>query len=179
MPTHSKFGATGVDGTKTRKWKTLMDAIGDLPEAVPALEKNLANPSVKFPNHEYMIGNFSTIYMSRNRRRNWNEASFTIQAGGRHAPLHPDSCPMQRVGQDQWILTGDVYRRLTVREAARIQTFPDDFTFYYNSVAQGYKMVGNAVPVKLAFNIASKVSAEIQQHCGLSNNLKTKAPVKA
>ena len=179
LPTHSKFGATGVDGTKTRKWKTLMDAIGDLPEAVPALEKNLANPSVKFPNHEYMIGNFSTIYMSRNRRRNWNEASFTIQAGGRHAPLHPDSCPMQRVGQDQWILTGDVYRRLTVREAARIQTFPDDFTFYYNSVAQGYKMVGNAVPVKLAFNIASKVSAEIQQHCGLSNNLKTKAPVKA
>lgn len=161
LPTHSKFGTTGVDGMKTRKWKTLMDAIGDLPEAVPALEKNLANPSVKFPNHEYMIGSFSTIYMSRNRRRTWNEASFTIQAGGRHAPLYPDSCPMEKVGQNQWIFTGDTYRRLTVREAARIQTFMDDFIFYYTNVAQGYKMVGNAVPVNLANAVALKIRQDL------------------
>ena len=42
----------------------------------------------------------------------------------------------------------DLYRRLSVRECARIQTFPDDFTFHYNHIAAGYKMIGNAVPVR-------------------------------
>lgn len=160
-PTHSKVGGEGLDGKALQKWVTLKKAIGDLPPAVPALEKNKPNPAANFPNHEYMIGNFSTIYMSRNRKKGWADQSFTIQAGGRHAPLHPDSCQMQKVGEDQWIFTGDYYRRLTVREAARIQTFPDDFTFYYTNVAQGYKMVGNAVPVRLAYNIANKMSNDL------------------
>ena len=44
----------------------------------------------------------------------------------------------------------ELYRRLSVRECARIQTFPDNFTFfYYNNIAAGYKMIGNAVPVNL------------------------------
>lgn len=55
-------------------------------------------------------------------------------------------------------------RRLSVRECARIQTFPDDFEFvrkpsvlgrdYKLSASEGYKLVGNAVPPLLAFNIA-------------------------
>ena len=161
VPTHSKFISRGLDGLKLQNWVTLRQAISDLPEAVPALERNRPNPDAKFPNHEYMVGSFSTIYMSRNRRRKWDEQSFTIQAGGRHAPLHPDSCQMQKVEADKWVLTGSQYRRLTVREAARIQTFPDDFIFYYTNVAQGYKMVGNAVPVMLAFNIANKISKDL------------------
>ena len=47
-----------------------------------------------------MTGSFSTIYMSRNRVRSWDEPSFTIQAGGRHAPLHPDAPKMIKVGKD-------------------------------------------------------------------------------
>jgi len=54
-----------------------------------------------------------------------------------------------------------LYRRLSVRECARIQTFPDDFIFYYNDVADGYKMIGNAVPVKLAEAIANKIIEDI------------------
>lgn len=42
------------------------------------------------------------------------------------------------------------YRRLTVRECARVQTFPDNFEFIYTDVDMGYKMIGNAVPVNLA-----------------------------
>ena len=160
-PTHIKSISNGIDGATKERWVTLKEAISDLPEAVPALEKNRPNPAVKFPNHEYMVGNFSTIYMSRNRRKRWDEQSFTIQAGGRHAPLHPDSCPMERVGTDKWVFTGSYYRRITVREAARIQTFPDSFIFYYANVAQGYKMVGNAVPVRLAFNIGKKISQDV------------------
>jgi DNA (cytosine-5)-methyltransferase 1 len=50
-----------------------------------------------------------------------------------------------------------LYRRLTVRECARIQTFPDDFLFKYENVSDGYKMVGNAVPVKLSKQLADVI----------------------
>jgi DNA-methyltransferase (dcm) len=134
---------------------TLRDAIGDLPEPVPAYGKNKANPfdEMDIPNHEYMTGNFSTMYMSRNRVRKWDEPSFTIQAGGRHAPCHPQANTMIKVDTDKRIFDPESpkpYRRLSVRECARIQTFPDDFIFYYTNVNDGYKMIGNAVPVKLA-----------------------------
>ncbi|MEM4093122.1 MAG: DNA cytosine methyltransferase, partial [Conexivisphaerales archaeon] len=78
-PTHLKSISAGLDGSGRQKWVTLKQAISDLPEAVPALEKNKPNPKVRFPNHEFMVGNFSPIYMSRNRRRNWEDQSFTIQ----------------------------------------------------------------------------------------------------
>ena len=136
-----------------KKKPTLRDAIGDLPEAVPALEKNKTNGKLDITNHEYMIGSFSSIYMSRNRVRSWDEPSFTIQAGGRQAPIHPKAPKMEKVGTDkQRFVPGheDVYRRLSVRECARIQTFPDNYEFLYTDVADGYKMIGNAVPVNLA-----------------------------
>ena len=91
--------------------------------------------------------------MSRNRVRSWDEPSFTIQAGGRQAPIHPKAPKMEKVGTDkQRFVPGheDEYRRLSVRECARIQTFPDNYEFLYTDVADGYKMIGNAVPVNLA-----------------------------
>ncbi len=112
-----------------------------------------------------MIGSFSSIYMSRNRRKDWCDQSFTIQAGGRHAPLHPDSSKMIKIEKDKRIFEGDNphYRRLSVRECARIQSFPDEFIFYYNRISDGYKMVGNAVPVKLAEAIAKKIIEDLQK----------------
>jgi DNA (cytosine-5)-methyltransferase 1 len=164
-PSHSKTGSTTLEGKKTRKWVTLEKAIGDLPEPVPALSKNRTNGNLEILNHEYMIGSFSSIYMSRNRRKNWNETSYTIQAGGRHAPLHPSSSEMVKVEKDKWTFKPKkpVYRRLSVRECARIQTFPDDFAFYYQNVANGYKMVGNAVPVKLAEALALKIKSDLDK----------------
>ena len=47
-------------------------------------------------------------------------------------------------------------RRLSVRECAILQTFPDDFVFY-GSLNSMYRQVGNAVPVKFAKNIAQEV----------------------
>lgn len=139
---------------------TLRDTIWDLKDSViPALPKNKSNEDkCTIPNHEYMTGSFSTIYMSRNRVRSWDEPSFTIQAGGRHAPIHPQAPKMIFVEQNKRVFVPgkeSLYRRLSVRECARIQTFPDSFTFYYNDITDGYKMIGNAVPVKLAEQVAS------------------------
>jgi DNA (cytosine-5)-methyltransferase 1 len=52
---------------------------------------------------------------------------------------------------------------LSVRECARIQTFPDDFVFYYNHIAAGYKMIGNAVPVNLAKHVAISIKTQLEQ----------------
>ncbi len=144
----------------------LKDAIWDLRLAKPAKEKNYANnlDDLQCENHEYMTGDFSTMYMSRNRVRSWDEPSFTIQAGGRHAPLHPQAPKMKFIEQNKRIFIPGkekLYRRLTVRECARIQTFPDNFSFKYSNVADGYKMIGNAVPVEFAKNLANVIYKDI------------------
>jgi DNA (cytosine-5)-methyltransferase 1 len=141
---------------------TLLKAIGDLKDSVlPAKDGNLTNgKDCQVSNHEYMIGGFSSIFMSRNRVRSWDEVSFTIQAGGRHAPIHPQAPKMKFIEQNlREFVKGkeDLYRRLSVRECARIQTFPNSFTFHYTSVVAGYKMIGNAVPVRMGKVLAQTI----------------------
>lgn len=139
--------------------KNLEDIIQDLEyNAVPALNKSKPNPDVKVENHEYMTGGFSSMYMSRNRVRAWDEPSFTIQAGGRHAPIHPSAPKMIKLEQDKFMFSPNgEYRRLSVRECARIQSFPDDFIFKYTDVNHGYKMIGNAVNVDFAKILAKSI----------------------
>ena len=149
------------------KKRFLKDVIFDLKEnALPAKEKNYTNgDTCKIENHEYMIGGFSSMFMSRNRVRSWDEPSFTIQAGGRHAPLHPQAPKMQLVEQNKRIFVPQsehLYRRLSVRECARVQTFPDSHKFYYKNVTAGYKMVGNAVPPNLAYYLAKQIMKELK-----------------
>jgi DNA (cytosine-5)-methyltransferase 1 len=145
--------------------QTLRDVIADLQDtAKPALEKNYANEDLGIPNHEYWIGDYSSHYMSRNRVRSWSEPSFTIQASGRHAPMHPQAPRMEFAERDLFRFAPGfehLYRRLTVREAARVQSFPDDFVFLYRNLADGYKMVGNAVPPLLAKHIALQIRSDL------------------
>ena len=150
------------------KISTLKEAIWDLKDnAKPARDKNKTNGNLAIANHEYMNGGFSTIYMSRNRVRGWDEQSFTIQAGGRHAPIHPQAPKMEFIEKNKRrFVPGKeyLYRRLSVRECARIQTFPDTFIFKYSSIADGYKMVGNAVAVDLAKILAEHIYQDIQDY---------------
>jgi len=74
----------------------------------------------------------------------WDEPSNLIPAhlykdGLRH--IHPDSAQL---------------RTITVREAARLQTFPDDYIFYGGSM-EVYKMIGNAVPPLFSKALANAV----------------------
>lgn len=146
---------------------TLRDAIWDLKDsAIPAKDKNHTNGlECKVPNHEYFIGSYSPVFMSRNRVRAWNEPGFTVQASGRQCQLHPQAPKMVKVEKNlQKFVQGKeyLYRRMTVREVARVQTFPDDFIFIYNDVNYGYKMIGNAVPVNLAYHVAMQIKQTLE-----------------
>lgn len=141
---------------------TLRDAIWDLREtAIPARDKNYTNGSACIvPNHEYFVGGFSPIYMSRNRVRGWDEPGFTVQASGRQCQLHPQAPKMIKIEDNVQIFVPGkekLYRRMTVREVARVQSFPDSFKLVYNEVNYGYKMIGNAVPVNLAYHVALSI----------------------
>lgn len=141
---------------------TLRDCIWDLKDtAIPALPKNKTNGNLCVtPNHEYFIGDFSPIYMSRNRVRSWDEPGFTVQASGRQCQLHPQAPKMIKISPNkQMFVKGkeDLYRRMSVREVARIQGFPDNYTFIYEDVNYGYKMIGNAVPIMLAYHLAVRI----------------------
>ncbi len=137
----------------------------DLQEsAVPSSEKNHHNPKA-INNNEYFIGSFSPIFMSRNRVKSWDEQAFTVQASGRQCQLHPQAPKMIKVGKnDCRFVEGKehLYRRMTVREVARIQGFPDDFKFIYDNINDGYKMIGNAVPVNLAYEIAIAIKNTLE-----------------
>ena len=103
--------------------------------------------------------------MSRNRVRTWDEPAFTVQASGRQCQLHPQAPVMPKVHKNlNKFVEGKeyLYRRLTVRECARVQGFPDDFIFHYDNLNDGYKMIGNAVPVNLAYEIAKSIKSALK-----------------
>lgn len=154
-----------IDSTERENKLTLRDVIYDLQEtAVPALIKNRHNIN-SINNNEYFVGSYSSIFMSRNRVKSWDEQAFTIQASGRQSQLHPSAPKMVKINKDkyQFILGSEnLYRRLIVREAARIQGFPDNFKFIYDYLDNGYKMIGNVVPVNLAYEIACAIKKDLE-----------------
>ena len=139
-----------------KKKKSLKDAIYDLKD-IPL--------DGSYPNHEITDTGFSYIFMSRNRVRNWNEQSYTLLAMDRHTPLHPQAPKMIDSGEvdKKLFVPGkeELYRRLSVRECARIQTFPDSYKLIYTHPRIGYKMIGNAVPVKLAYHLAMSIKSHL------------------
>ena len=144
---------------------TLRDIIWDLKDtAVPAGPNNHHNPAA-INNNEYFVGAYSPIFMSRNRVKSWDEQAFTVQASGRQCQLHPQAPKMIKVEKNlQKFVPGkeNLYRRMTVREVARVQGFPDNFRFIYTNLNDAYKMIGNAVPVNLAYEIAKSIKEQLE-----------------
>lgn len=140
--------------------RQLDSEIPDLKEPEPT-DGNANNPDdLALANHEYYVGGFSSRFMSRNRVRDWNEPAYTVIANARHQKIHPQAPRMVKIEKDKWKFNEqfeDLYRRYSVREAAYLQTFPKDFEFVYDKINTGYKMVGNAVPVKMAESVAQQL----------------------
>lgn len=117
---------------------TIHDAIGDMPE---------------WPEGEFYAREFHWYYLSRDRRRGWDQTSKTIVANPRHMPLHPISPRLKKLEHNVWQFeTEGRARRFSYREAARLQGFERDFRFpdtERGSLDMRYKVVGNAVPPPL------------------------------
>lgn len=100
---------------------------------------------------------YSPRYMSRNRKRGWDEQSFTIPAMAKQVTLYPGSPDMIKLGTDLWRFgDGSETRRFSYREAAAIQTFPSKIEFK-GDITNKYKQIGNAVPIKLAEAVAREL----------------------
>ncbi len=143
---------------------TLEKAIGDITEDPVCYhgskEKVVKDLGQKYLNHDVLTSNFGHFYYRGNRRRGWQQPSFTINATADFAPLHPSSPKMMFFGHENWNFQKEKqneYRRLSVRECARIQTFPDNFFFDYDNIKDAYKMIGNAVPPRLGYEIAKSI----------------------
>lgn len=97
---------------------------------------------------------YSSRYMSRNRKRDWDQVSYTIPAMAKQVTLYPGSPDMEKIDKDIWKFGKEgITRRLSWREAAAIQTFPKEL-YFYGDITSKYKQIGNAVPIKLAEHIA-------------------------
>ena len=116
--------------TAPRPYATLRDAIGDMP---------------LWPKGEFSEQCFHGHYLTRNRKRAWDQQSYTIVANADHVPLHPHGEPMSFVKKDTWQLNGDFNRRLSWRECARLQGLPDNIS-PSGTLSDCYRVVGNAVP---------------------------------
>jgi DNA (cytosine-5)-methyltransferase 1 len=145
---------------------TLKDSIGDLAH-IP-----VGSTSIK--SHELFDDGYSSRFIQRNHVRSWNEQSFTIVASHRHIPYHPQA-PKMIKSKDKSIFefvkgSEHLYRRLTIRECARIQTFPDTYEFIYLNKKHAYEMIGNAVPVELAYQLGKVIKSDLSSGFNLSSH---------
>ncbi|MGD7046952.1 DNA cytosine methyltransferase [Rossellomorea marisflavi] len=133
------------------KVKTVSEALENIPKDAP-------NQSEYRSSRETTIQKIRLIEQGRNahslpesynispnthqnvyRRLHPNEPSHTLAHAGKSVMIHP---------------TED--RIISIREAARIQSFPDDFTFY-GDLNSKYQQLANAVPPKMAEDIANEI----------------------
>jgi len=115
--------------------------------------KGLAKPKA----NEICEAPYSSRYMSRNRKRDWNEQSFTIPAMAKQVALHPSSPDMIKIDGDHWVFGEGKTRRLSYKEAAAIQTFPREMEFC-GDLTSKYKQIGNAVPVLFAKAVGQSIN---------------------
>lgn len=120
-----------------KPWRTVRDAISDLPDprckSARLITNHHFNPGARsYPGHTGSP---------------WDLPAKTLKAGDHGVPGGENTLrhPNGRV------------RYFTVREAARLQTFPDHFEFH-GSWTETMRQLGNAVPVQLAFKVADSVA---------------------
>jgi DNA (cytosine-5)-methyltransferase 1 len=122
-------------------WKTVRDAICDLPDPEKCSDELVPNHVLQPGARPYPGHTGSPL----------DESAKTLKAGDHGVPG----------GENMLRLPNGRVRYFTVRESARIQTFPDSFVFH-GSWTETMRQLGNAVPVQLAGVIASDIRAKLK-----------------
>jgi DNA (cytosine-5)-methyltransferase 1 len=125
-----------------RAWKTVRDAIADLPDPVTCSDNSILN-------HRFQPG--ARAYPGHTGSP-FDLPAKTLKAGVHGVP-----------GGENMLLREDgSVRYFTVRESARLQTFPDKYELH-GSWTEAMRQLGNAVPVQLAHVIAKDVAEHLKQ----------------
>jgi hypothetical protein len=150
-PTHSY----NVEGNNLFDYLSSREVLRDLPE--PEYSKDLAQK--KYSKAKYLPKGQGNVEI------NLDSISPTIRSE-HHGNIEFRRLSKENGGKnDDELAKGMKQRRLTVRECARLQTFPDDYEFILSktpdnvalSASNAYKIIGNAVPCVLAYNIAQSI----------------------
>lgn len=126
-----------------KPWRTVRDGLMGLPDP------RAANDGRILFNHRYQQG--------ARRYKGHTGSPLDLPAKALKAGVH--GVPG---GENMMVLEDGSVRYLTVREAARIQTFPDGYIFH-GSWSETMRQLGNAVPMKLANVIASSVARTLTE----------------
>ena len=175
---------------KSKIVKTVWDAIHDLPPCLPIYDRashakrvSHTTPKCKITWHIPRYANLRDIDTFRVLEEDWASgrkeydskkiAELYEKKIGSKSPIHryhvldpnmPSTTIIAHLHKDghRFIHYDPKQQRtITVREAARLQSFPDDFEFI-SSRGDAYQMIGNAVPVDLAFAIANAVGSLVK-----------------
>gem|GEM_PF-3191683 len=137
---------------KTEKKVTVWEAIGDLPDP---------REPHSIPNHDYKA--LPRRVEKVIHKLGWGRAPVYFKGAKRvhqnYIRLHPNRVAPTVMGSSRFIHPFSD-RLLTVRENARLMSFPDDHVFY-GPIEQQYNQAGEAVPPKLAFKIAEVVREKV------------------
>ncbi|MBM3760214.1 MAG: DNA cytosine methyltransferase [Acidobacteria bacterium] len=123
-------------------WLTVRDAIGDLPDPEKQTHHNVLN-------HKFNAG--ARTYPGHTGSP-YDEPAKTLKAGDHGVPG----------GENMLARADGSVRYFTIREAARIQTFPDDYVFR-GSWSEAMRQLGNAVPVRLAEAVGRSVAGALRK----------------
>jgi DNA (cytosine-5)-methyltransferase 1 len=116
------------------------------------------------PRGSYNEEPFHWYYLSRNRRRSWQQQSPCVVAHWRHVGLHPDSPALRKVGTDHWeFAEAGRARRFSYLECAALQGFPDPHAFRARTVEERFRAIGNAVPPPLFAAVAKALVTQLAE----------------
>jgi len=123
-----------------KRWTTVRDALTGLPDPRTNAARHIAN-HVFNPGARQYVGHTGSLL---------DEPAKTLKAGQHGVPG----------GENMMVMDNGAVRYFTVREAARLQTFPDDYSFQ-GAWGAAMRQLGNAVPVSLAEIMARSVATAL------------------
>ena len=139
----SEISDANSSSPRLARWRTVRDAISGLPDP-------RSREAARWIGHRFQPG--ARVYVGHTGSA-LDAPAKTLKAGDHGVP-----------GGENMILCPDgSVRYFTVRESARLQTFPDSYVFP-SSWTESMRQIGNAVPVTLASVVSSSIGETIRKH---------------